>query len=71
MTLSQNDVDAAAVEVIRDKLAHGVGYHEVEMVLNGLPGSRTYSVEELGQVRKRVVVMFRTYTEAIKPERAA
>lgn len=71
MTLSQSEINAAAVEVVRDKLAHGVGYHDVEMVLNGLHGTRDYSVQELGQVRTRVRVMFRAYIEAITPEAVA
>lgn len=65
MTLSQNEVAAAAVEVVRDKLAHGVSHHEVEMILNGQPGARIYSVEELRQVRIRVLSLFRAYVEVM------
>lgn len=71
MTLSPTDIDAAAMEVVRDKLAAGIAHPEVEMILHGQPGYRIYSVEELRQVRERVHLMFRAYAKASIVKRVA
>lgn len=71
MTLTQNETHTAALNVVRHKLAAGVSHIEVEMILNGEPGSRHYSVEELGQVRDAVHALFAAYLTAITPEAVA
>ncbi|MEV6555897.1 hypothetical protein AB0M22_09285 [Nocardia sp. NPDC051756] len=71
MTLSPNDIDTAAHEVIAAKLARGVSHVEVEMILNGQPGRVGLTVAELGVVRDRVHAMFAAYIEAITPEAVA
>ncbi|KIA63030.1 hypothetical protein [Nocardia vulneris] len=71
MTLSRNETDTAALKVVREKLDRGVSHVEVELILNGPPGAREWSVEELRQVRDRVHELFAEYLAAITPERVA
>ncbi|WP_280448419.1 hypothetical protein [Nocardia brasiliensis] len=71
MTLTQNEVEAAALAVVRHQLARGVSHVQVEMILNGAPSGREWSVGELGQVRERVSAMYAAYLTAITPEAVA
>lgn len=67
MSMSQNDVDAAARKVVEQKLARGISHIEVANILDGSPGWQQYTVAELGAVRDQVHAMFADYLTAIRP----